>query len=152
MNESERTLSLFKKLYNGSPWIDINISSVLKNVSTEQASKRVLKNCNTVWEITNHLIGWRLDVLERVQGKTVASPENNYFEPVTDTSEKNWADTLKRLSDVQNDWIEFLDKADSGEFEKVYASNNMTYYEHIHGIIQHDAYHLGQIVLLLKKL
>ena len=152
MNESKRTLNLFKKLYNGSPWIDINISSVLKNVSAEQASKRVLKNCHTVWEITNHLISWRSDVLQRVQGKAVASPENNYFEPVADTSEKNWADTLKRLSDVQNDWIEFLDKTDSGEFEKVYASNNMTYYEHIHGIIQHDAYHLGQIVLLLKQL
>lgn len=151
MNESKRTLSLFKKLYDGSPWIDINISSVLKNVSAEQASKRVLKNCNTVWEITNHIIGWRSDVLQRVQGKIIASPENNYFEPVADTSEKNWADTLKRLSDVQDDWIEFLDKVDSGEFEKVYASNNMTYYEHIHGIIQHDAYHLGQIVLLLKQ-
>lgn len=152
MNESKRTLSLFKKLYNGSPWIDINISSVLKNVSAEQASKSVLENCNTVWEITNHLIGWRLNVLQRVQGKTVASPENNYFETVSDTSEKNWADTLKRLSDVQKNWIDFLEKADSGEFEKIYASNNMTYYEHIHGIIQHDAYHLGQIVILLKQM
>jgi uncharacterized damage-inducible protein DinB len=28
----------------------------------------------------------------------------------------------------------------------------MTYYEHIQGIIQHDAYHLGQIVLLSKLL
>ena len=151
MNETKRILSLFKKLYDGSPWIDINITSVLQNISAEQASKRVVKNCNTIWEITNHLIDWRLNVLQRVQGKIIKTPGNNYFEPVTDTSEKNWADTLQRLSVVQKDWIEFLGKVDLGELEKVYTPNSMTYYENIDGIIQHDVYHLGQIVLLSKQ-
>ena len=151
MNETKRISSLFKKLYNGSPWIDINLTSVLQNISAEQASKRVLKNCNTIWEITNHLIDWRLNVLQRVQGKIIETPDNNYIEPVTDTSEKNWTETLLRLSEVQKDWIEFLEKVDPGELEKIYTPNSMTYYEHIHGIIQHDAYHLGQIVLLSKQ-
>ena len=100
MTETKRISSLFKKLYDGSPWIDINITSVLQNISAEQASKRVLKNCNTIWEITNHIIDWRINVLQRVQGKTIKTPDNNYFEAVTDTSEKNWKDTLQRLSRV----------------------------------------------------
>jgi uncharacterized damage-inducible protein DinB len=151
MNESKRITSLFSKLYDGSPWIDINLTSVLQDISAEQASKRGLKNCNTIWEITNHIIDWRLNVLQRVQGKTIESPDSNYFEPVTDTSEKNWADTLQQLSSVQKDWLEFLDDIDSGELEKVYIPNSMTYYEHINGIIQHDAYHLGQMVILTKQ-
>ena len=151
MNETKRISSLFKKLYDGSPWIDINITSVLQNISAEQASKRVLKNCNTIWEITNHLIDWRLNVLQRVQGKTNKTPGNNYIETITDTSEKNWKDTLQRLSGVQKDWIEFLDKVDQSELVKVYTPNSMTYYENIHGIIQHDVYHFGQIVLLSKQ-
>ena len=151
MKETKRISSLFKRLYDGSPWIDINITSVLQNISAEQASKRILKNCNTIWEITNHLIDWRLNVLQRVQGKIIKSPDNNYFEPVTDTSERNWTNTLQRLLGVQKDWIEFLDKVDLGELGKVYTPNTMTYYEHIHGIIQHDVYHLGQIVLLSKQ-
>ena len=151
MKETKRISSLFKKLYDGSLWIDINITSVLQNISSEQASKRVLKNCNTIWEITNHLIDWRLNVLQRVQGKIIKSPDNNYFEPVTDTSERNWTNTLQRLLGVQKDWIEFLDKVDLGELGKVYTPNTMTYYEHIHGIIQHDVYHLGQIVILSKQ-
>jgi hypothetical protein len=35
-------------------------------------------------------------------------------------------------------------------FETVYPPNQMTWYEHIQGMLQHDAYHLGQIVLLAK--
>jgi uncharacterized damage-inducible protein DinB len=152
MSETKRILSLFKEVYDGSPWIDINLTSVLQNVSAEQASNRVLKNCNTIWEITNHLIEYRLNVLQRVRGKIIETPDNNYFEPVTDTSEKNWKDALQRLSKVQKNWIEFLDKVDPGELEKVYTPNSMTYCENIDGIIQHDVYHLGQIVLLSKQI
>jgi uncharacterized damage-inducible protein DinB len=151
MNETKQISSLFKKLYDGSPWIDINITSVLQNLSAEQASKRVLKNCNTIWEITNHLIDWRLNVLQIVQGKTIKTPDNNYFEPINDTSEKNWTDTLQRLSRVQKDWIQFLDEVDPDELKKIYTPNTMTYYEHVPGIIQHDVYHLGQIVILSKQ-
>ena len=34
--------------------------------------------------------------------------------------------------------------------DEIYPNNNASYYKNIHGIIQNDAYHLGQIVLLWK--
>jgi len=43
-----------------------------------------------------------------------------------------------------------LKKITNSDFEKIYPSNGNTNYEHTHGIIQHDAYHLGQIVLFGK--
>ncbi len=74
--------SLFKNLYEGVPWIDVNIVDTLKDVSAQQAHKRVLTNCNTIWEITNHLIHWRMNVLQRVQGKIMITPVNNYIEEI----------------------------------------------------------------------
>ena len=50
----------------------------------------------------------------------------------------------------QQQWIEFLKTFSENDFDKVYKNNSMTYYENIQGIIQHDAYHLGQITLLSK--
>jgi hypothetical protein len=44
-------------------------------------------------------------------------------------------------------WVSFFKKFNTGDFEKIYPPNNLTYYEHIHGILQHDAYHLGQMVI-----
>ena len=54
------------------------------------------------------------------------------------------------MEKTQSDWTGFLQKMKKEELEKMYASNGMTYYEHINGILQHDSYHLGQIVLLSK--
>jgi uncharacterized damage-inducible protein DinB len=150
MRESTRIVSLFEKLYNGDPWIDVNIVGVLHKISAEQASKKVSANANSIWEITVHLIHWRLNVLERVAGKTIETPDNNYFEPVKDNSNKAWAGILNELAISQSRWIDFLKDIQNEDLEQLYPENNMTYYEHIQGIIQHDAYHLGQIVLLSK--
>jgi uncharacterized damage-inducible protein DinB len=152
MTEPLRLKSLFQKLYNGEPWIDVNIVGALQGITAGGAAKRLLQNSNSIWEITNHLISWRLNVLERVNGKIITTPDDNYFEIITDHSEKAWAETLHRLQNTQQQWLAFLNKSDTAGFEKLYPANSMTYYEHIQGIIQHDAYHLGQIVLLKKLL
>lgn len=150
MKETERIVKLFKDLYNGSPWLGVNIIETLENISAEQASKRISPGRNTIWEIVNHVIHWRLNVLRRVQGENIISPEHNYILPIKDMSETAWKETLNQLKDSQQKWLDFLKNFEEQDFSKIYSNNHMTYYEHIHGILQHDAYHLGQVVLLAK--
>lgn len=152
MTERNRIKSLFEKIYNGSPWIDVTIVSTLENISHRQAHKRIFADCNSIWEITNHLIAWRSNVLKRVQGKKIKTPASNYIEKVENNSAKAWAATLKRFAKTQEQWLHFLEGLKPEQLETLYPGNNMTYYEHIQGILQHDAYHLGQIVLLKKAL
>jgi len=150
MKETARISKLFEDLYEGSPWIDVNIASTLKNISAQQASKKVAPGRNSIWEIVNHLVSWRMDVLQRIQGKVIKSPAHNYIVPVKDVSDKAWKNMLKQLDDSQQQWISILNDFNEKDFARVYPGNKMTYYEHIHGILQHDAYHLGQVVLLSK--
>lgn len=89
-------------------------------------------------------------MLQRIQDKTIASPADNYFVPVRDIAEEAWQNTLKKLEDSQEQWRLVLKKVKKKDLEKNYPASGMSYYEHIQGIIQHDAYHLGQIVLLAK--
>ncbi len=152
MNEPVRIVSLFNKLYNSNPWIDVNIVDTLSNLTADQAAKKVLNNCNSIWEITNHIIDWRLNVLQRIQGKVIKSTANNYFYEIKEPTPQAWQDTINNLAYSQAQWIELLAQIKSEDYEKKYPVNDMTYYEHIQGIIQHDAYHLGQIVLLKKLL
>ena len=152
MKETKRITSLFEKLYEGSPWIDVNLSGALLEITAKQASTRVFDKYNSIWEIVNHLISWRLNVLKRVQGKFIKTPDNNYFENVIDNSDAAWKKTLQKLDGSQKQWLQFLDSFKSDNFSKIYPNNQMNYYEHIHGILQHDAYHLGQITLLIKYL
>jgi uncharacterized damage-inducible protein DinB len=150
MKETQQITKLFEDLYDGDPWIDVTILGVLKNVSPQQAAKKIAPGRNSIWQIVNHIISWRENVLLRVQGNVINTPNNNYFIEIADISETAWQQSLERLQNSQQQWITFLKHFDESDFDKIYPSNKMSYYEHIHGIIQHDAYHLGQIVLLTK--
>lgn len=150
MSETKRIQKLFNDLYHGSPWIDVTINGTLETITAQQASARPVANSNSIWEIVNHIISWRLNVLQRVQGKVIETPSHNYFTTIKDTTDAEWANTLQELKDSHQKWVSFLNTFNEKDFEKIYPINEMTYYEHIHGIIQHDAYHLGQVTLLAK--
>jgi uncharacterized damage-inducible protein DinB len=70
---------------------------------------------------------------------------------VNDLSDKAWTETLKKLDHSQNEWLSFLKTFPENDLETINKPGHMTNYELIQGIIQHDAYHLGQIVLLAKQ-
>ncbi|WP_291286764.1 DinB family protein [Flavobacterium sp.] len=152
MSESKRISNLYQSIYNGNPWLEVNLVHTLQNVSADQAYKKVNPNLNTIWEIVNHLIQWRRNILKRVQGETIITPDHNYFVPVLDSSEAAWEQSLQSLGKSQELWHAFFEDFEDADLEKIYLNNNHTYYEHIHGIIQHDVYHLGQIVILKKLL
>ncbi len=149
MKETKRIISLFEKLYEGNPWIDVNIAHTLRCISSQQASVRILDKSNTIWEIVNHMISWRLNVLKRISGRVIKTPDNNYFQPVTDKSGSAWLKTVEKYKDTEEKLIEMLKQFKAKNFSNTYSKNGLTYYEHIHGIIQHDAYHLGQIRFIM---
>lgn len=152
MSESKRISNLYQSVYNGNPWLEVNLTNTLENVTAEQAYRKTNPNLNTIWEIVNHLIQWRRTILRRLEGETVTAPDHNYFVPVLDPSEAAWEQSLQNLGKSQELWNTFFEDFHDADLEKIYANNNHTYYEHIHGIIQHDVYHLGQIVILKKIL
>jgi uncharacterized damage-inducible protein DinB len=152
IKETERISSLIKAIYNGHPWLDVNFTDNLSKLTCQLAGRKAHPRLNSIWEIVEHLVSWRMNVLKRVQGDVIKTPDNNYFAPVTEQSEEAWMATMARFQESQDAWIKFLAQSGDDILEKIYPVDHKTYYEHIHGIIQHDAYHLGQIVLLTKML
>ncbi len=150
MDETQRLSKLFGDLYDGKPWLEITLAGQLGELSAKQAAHRHGQKWNSIWEITNHIIHWRENVFERVHGKTLQTPQDNYFRPVQDTSEAAWKNTLEKLKESQRQWRDFLDAIGRETLELSYPANQMSYADHIHGILQHDAYHLGQIAMLAK--
>ena len=151
MKETGRITELFNDLYDGDPWIDMTLLGTLKKLTAKQAAKKISPKYNSIWEIANHIIKWRIHVLGRLKGEQFLVDSRNYFGKVTDTSEKAWKQALKQLKDSQKAWTDYLKKIKDSELKKVNPNSGKTYYWHIHAIIQHDAYHLGQIVLLAKN-
>jgi uncharacterized damage-inducible protein DinB len=144
-------IKLFKDHFNGEPWLDINIIDTLKSINAQQAA---FKNgdTNSIWQIVQHMIQWRNANLQRVQGIITPAPDNNFVQAITDVSDAAWQATQQALEESQKAILKFLMSTDEQILNKVYDPNGFTNYAHLQGLQQHDAYHLGQIVLLKKMM
>jgi len=142
--------SLLRDLYDGEDtFLDVSLLGTLTAIDAEQAAKKPA-GANSIWEIANHIIAWRENILKRISGAEIITPEHNYFMPIVDQSESAWRQTLESLRESQRHWDEFLANFPDDALSGVYPKNGMTHYRHIHSLIQHDAYHLGQIVMLAR--
>lgn len=150
MQETQRIKSLFAKQYDGDPWLGVNFVNKLSQITPEIAAFKLHPEANSIWEILNHIIGWREVVLQGIPQNGYKSPIHNYMNPIENPSALEWEHTLVRLKDSQEDWLEFLESMNETNLEKPFGNKGLNHYELIFGILQHDTYHLGQISFLIK--
>ena len=150
MKENQRLKKLLKDHFNGEPWIDVAILSSLKGLKAKDAAKNIY-GLNSIWQIVYHMTRWRETILRRVQGERIPSPADNYFFEIEDRSAAAWNAAIKRLKESQKNLLDLLSK-EMDDPDKRSTHGQYSQYELLQGILQHDAYHLGQILLIRKKL
>jgi uncharacterized damage-inducible protein DinB len=123
---------------------------LLADVTSDQANRRVIPNAHTIWELVNHMRSVVLQVYRRLtDAPPTGGPEEEDFPAVTDTSEAAWkqsVDALAASHRALRDVVEGL--PDSRLIEKL--EGGATVYSNLHGLVQHDLYHAGQIAILKK--
>ncbi len=150
MKEQELLIKTFTELYDGAPWIDVNIADTLNGLTAKEAATKPSPNFNSIWEIVNHVISWRETVLRRIRGENIESPEGNYFSYIRDRSESEWQKTREQFHESQLSWLGAIKKMKRKELDSTHEFSKFSNYELLYGIIEHDAYHLGQIRLIQK--
>lgn len=150
MKEVQRLKLRMQEMFDGEPWLDVSLLPVLRQVPACLAAKKLRPDRNSIWEIVNHLAAWKESVLRRLTVGKEITPDHNFFLPVENKSDASWQASLNALQQAHDKWMKFLEGLDENELDKIYEGNGQSWHYHIEGMIQHDAYHLGQIVLLTK--
>lgn len=153
MSEVKHLKKLFADLYDGVPWTEVKLTTIITDITSEQAAKKIIPEANSIWQLVQHCLGWRDNVLRKLQGEEFKSPEDNYLSEPTDTSADAWNQLLAALAQNNLAWQHFLQSLPDESLDNGYApaQHAFTQYAVIHGILHHDNYHIGQ-VLMLKKL
>ncbi|HEX4568326.1 MAG TPA: DinB family protein [Vicinamibacterales bacterium] len=156
-SEPARIADQLRRGHDGDPWHGSPVMAILKGVTAEQAAWRPPNGAHSIWELVLHMTGWRNEVAERVIGKPASDPAAGDYPAVGDPTPPRWiaaVDALdaahRRLVDLTrhlNDEQVFRQTKDTRDPA---LGTGVTVYELFHGIVQHDAYHAGQIALLKR--
>jgi uncharacterized damage-inducible protein DinB len=139
--------------YAGPNWIDISLKQTIDNISAENAFWQPPGEVHSIASITCHLITWRkalIEVLENKQDWKVTQEASFYTTAFGKSDAQRWINIKNVLEDTQQQLLLLLNDAEP-LLEKTVPDRTYSYRYFIQGTIQHDAYHLGQIVLLAKQ-
>jgi uncharacterized damage-inducible protein DinB len=151
MSETQRIADQLKRAYEGKAWHGPAVREVLAGVTASQAAARPLPRAHSIWEIALHIAVWEDLARRRLAGeRLVEIPDAEDWPAVRDPSESAWQQTLETLARgnrALRDAILAFPESRLGENP---AGKQHSYYIELHGAVQHDLYHAGQIALLKK--
>ena len=152
MPEARRIRFMLRAVYRGPAWHGPAIRDLLEGVSAETAAAHPIDGSHSIWQLVLHMTYWRTVAAGALAGGPVDEnpPHELDWPAVDDTGPEAWQRTLDGLEASQQALLAALaDLADEGLEENV-AGRDYSLYFLVHGIVQHDVYHAGQIALLKK--
>jgi uncharacterized damage-inducible protein DinB len=157
MSEIERIADELRRDQQADPWHGPSARQVLDGVTAVAAAARPIPGAHSIWELALHIIAWRGEVARRVEGGEPAEPAEGDWPAVTDTSDAAWAATRARVEASYDRLVAALRRLPEGRLDEPVSrtrdpGSGVTYYVTLHGVSQHDAYHLGQVSLLKRAL
>jgi uncharacterized damage-inducible protein DinB len=156
MTEIERICDQFRRAFDGHAWHGPSVLSLLQGISSSQAAARPIPSAHSIWQLVNHIAAWERACLRRLNGDPAQLSDEEDWAPINDTSESAWEKTKQDLVATHEDLLKKIATLDDSQLDNRIIENPdvpfSTIYVTLHGGIQHDLYHAGQIAVLKKAL
>lgn len=157
MSETARIADQLRRAFRGEAWHGDSLFEILDGLTAAQAAAHPIKHAHSIWELLLHISAWDSAVRRRMDGATVQLTGEQNFPPVMDPSEGAWRRAQEQAKKVHDDLIaavtgfpeERLNEKVPGKTQEPDWYN---FYYMLHGVVQHELYHAGQIALLRKAL
>lgn len=159
MREVDRLRNGLDATMAGDPWYGTAVSRILNGVDAGYAAAHPIKGGHSVWELVAHMTAWANETDRRLRGGVHGDPLEGDWPAVGSTSAESWTAALSRLRQAHDDLARTLAAIGDTDLDRQVAGNQIdaagqpvTWYQTVVGLLQHDAYHAGQIALLKKAL
>ena len=147
--ELGRIAQLLRHAYDGSPWYGTALRKLLSGVSAETASAKPIAGAHTIQQEVLHVIAWRKFATRLFRGESVTglSDDENWPKPA-ECDAAAWLQTLEDLAQTQDALESAIAGLTDDRLSEKAPGQKFSFYVLLHGVIQHDAYHAGQIALI----
>jgi uncharacterized damage-inducible protein DinB len=147
--------------YADDPWHGPSTIALLAGLAAEEAAAHPVLGGHSIWELVLHMTAWQNEVRLRLAGKPATFPSEGDWREPGETSVATWAAVQKDLADSLAALLQDLGSLMEGDLEETVGAlssrdpavtTKVTRRVVLCGLLQHNAYHSGQIALLRKAL
>lgn len=144
--EIQNLIDTLSHTFEKNAWHGPAVLEALEDLSAVQAEQRI-GNSHSIIELIVHMTAWRNFVCEKLEGNAtydIETDEMNF------PSTKNLKTAIQELKASQKRLLKLLEQTPIEKLEEKVPGRPFKFKVMLNGIIHHDLYHTGQIVLLKK--
>lgn len=134
-------LEQLRSTHTKAEWF-VPANTAIEGLTAEQANWTDGKGNHSVGQLVNHLVFWNRRSLQKFKGESQDKFSGNNDETFN-FDPKKWDDSVKQLDAVMTDWENSVEAADDAKLKEWYST--------IAHIGTHNAYHIGEIVMVRKE-
>jgi uncharacterized damage-inducible protein DinB len=150
MSEVSRILDQLRRSWDGDSWHGLPLWKILADTTAEMAVFRPTTEVHSIVEIVVHLCSDQEVVRRRLQGE---NPEPSTFEDWVEVHALGaaaWQDALSELRRAFETLCVAVESFREDRLDSRVAGKGYSFYVLLHGVVQHNLFHAGQIALLKK--
>ena len=150
MSEAARIADQLRRSFDGSAWHGPALLELLKDVDAKTAAAHPLASVHSIWELVLHIAAWDRAALVRLSGKKCQLKGKQNFPPVPTPTEVTWREAITQVKKTHQQLVETVAGLRDSRLRDTVPGKRYDFYHMLHGVVQHELYHAGQIAILKK--
>jgi uncharacterized damage-inducible protein DinB len=154
----EFLLDQLERGHSGDPWHGPSRASLLEDLTAAEARWTPPSGVHSIWQLVLHMTAWTREVTRRVRAGEARDPEMGDWPPLPSPADATaWRAAVRALNDAHVELRESVRALDAtrltttvGDMRDRALGTGVSVAQTINGLVQHDAYHCGQIAVVKR--
>ncbi len=153
MDSLEGLAASIERTVRGPVWHGSALGELLSGVTAASAAAHPVSGAHSIWELVLHITSWAAIAEWRLSLKPTGEPaDDEDWPPVSRTTPTAWKTALRQLGDAHRSLADAVRRMDPALLDRNVPRREYTVRAMLHGVVEHGAYHGGQIAMLVRQL
>jgi uncharacterized damage-inducible protein DinB len=148
-SQTSRLADQLERSFRGGAWHGPSLAEALEGIDGRRARLRPVAGAHTIFELVGHVAFWLEGCLERLAHGVDADSHADWKVP-DDGSETAWKNALVKLEAAHRKLHAAVLELPDARLEDPVPGSDPSVRGMLLGLLQHNAYHAGQISLLAR--
>lgn len=150
MSESARIADQLRRAFDGSAWHGPALLELLKDVDAATAASKPLPDIHSIWELVLHIAVWDRASIRRLSGEKCQPTGTANFPLVPKPTAAAWRKAVAETKRTHDRLVKTVNALPESRLRNRCPGKRYDLYHLLHGVVQHELYHAGQIAILKK--
>jgi uncharacterized damage-inducible protein DinB len=150
--EAARIADQLRRAFDGSAWHGPALLELLDDLDATTAAAKPFKDVHSIWELALHIAVWDKAASVRLSGVKTQPEGVENFPIIPKPTSANWRQAVRQLARDHNALVKTVESLPESRLWDRVPGKKYNFYFNLHGVVQHELYHAGQIAILKKAL